>query len=185
MEIILSVSKKYRLRPFKLEDNLQIAFIANDRRISINLADSFPFPYTIDDANFFIQNIANSNSSNDVHYVIEDTENDIVMGAMGIMFKNPPRHRDASVGYWLGVEYWGKGIISDCLPAFLLFCFNQKVQELNHISACVFSWNHKSAHILEKNRFTLEGTIRGNIYKDNKVCDELLYGITRDEFFSG
>jgi ribosomal-protein-alanine N-acetyltransferase len=43
------------LRPFTNDDRDRLAAIANDRRISKNLTDQFPYPYTTEDADEWIE----------------------------------------------------------------------------------------------------------------------------------
>ena len=42
------------LRPWRPSDREALAGLANDRRISINLRDGFPYPYAVEDADRFI-----------------------------------------------------------------------------------------------------------------------------------
>ena len=55
---------------------------------------------------------------------------------------------DQNVGYWLGREFWGKGIASTALAEFL------KIVQTRPLYAHVASHNLASKHVLEKSGFS-------------------------------
>jgi RimJ/RimL family protein N-acetyltransferase len=55
------------------------------------------------------------------------------------------------IGYWIGREFWGKGIATQALSLFL------KNLETRPIHACVVSHNLASMRVLEKNGFIKVG----------------------------
>ena len=52
------------------------------------------------------------------------------------------------MGYWLGEECWGRGIMTEAVTAVTDFCFDNF--PLRRISAEVFANNPASARVLEK-----------------------------------
>jgi len=52
------------------------------------------------------------------------------------------------MGYWLGEEFWGRGIMTEAVTAVTDFCFENF--PLRRISAEVFANNPASARVLEK-----------------------------------
>ena len=56
---------------------------------------------------------------------------------------------ERKVGYWLGQEFWGKGIASDALAAFLA------IETRRPLHANVARGNQGSVRVLEKNGFRL------------------------------
>ena len=56
---------------------------------------------------------------------------------------------ECKVGYWLGKEYWGKGIASAALSQFL------RLVRVRPLSACVAKHNIASIRVLEKSGFIL------------------------------
>ena len=53
--------------------------------------------------------------------------------------------------------------------------------ELERITAMVYAPNIPSRRVLEKNRFSLEGTIRRGAVKDGSIYDVCIYGLLRRE----
>jgi RimJ/RimL family protein N-acetyltransferase len=81
------------------------------------------------------------------------------------------------VGYWLGEEFWGRGIMTEAVTAVTNFCFENFA--LRRISAEVFANNPASARVLEKAGFTFEGRLKNDVLKDGKLLDSLLYARTK------
>jgi RimJ/RimL family protein N-acetyltransferase len=77
----------------------------------------------------------------------------------------PPEHRE--VGYWVGKEYWGKGIATRALRAFL-----EQIQE-RPLYAHVAKHNIGSRRVVEKCGFTLWGEGRAP-YNGGEVEDFVL-----------
>jgi RimJ/RimL family protein N-acetyltransferase len=67
------------------------------------------------------------------------------------------------VGYWLGEQYWRRGVMTKALTAVTDFCFENF--PLRRISAEVFANNPASARVLEKAGFAFEGRLKNNASK--------------------
>jgi [ribosomal protein S5]-alanine N-acetyltransferase len=85
--------------------------------------------------------------------------------------------RTAELGYWLGEEFWRRGIMTEAVAAFTDFCFENF--QLRRIHAEPFANNPASARVLEKAGFTFEGRLKNNVLKDEKLLDSLLYARTK------
>ncbi len=99
------------------------------------------------------------------------------VGGIGIRIGQDVHRHVAELGFWLGEEFWGHGIMTEVTPAFVDFCF-QKFP-LNRIYAEPYANNPASARVLEKAGFVLEGRLRKNAVKDGQVLDSLLYAKTK------
>lgn len=86
----------------------------------------------------------------------------------------------AEVGYWLGVEFWGRGITTTAVRQLTGLAFSRHPQ-LRRLYAMPYVTNLASARVLEKAGYTLEGTLRENIIKDGQVLDQYMYSILRGE----
>lgn len=62
-----------------------------------------------------------------------------------------PREGVREVGYWLGREFWGRGLASQALAEFLTLDANRPLYGL------VAEHNHASRRVLERNGFVLVG----------------------------
>mmetsp|Transcript_44432 Transcript_44432/g.104309 ORF Transcript_44432/g.104309 Transcript_44432/m.104309 type:complete len:139 (-) Transcript_44432:195-611(-) len=96
------------LRPFSIEDAANLTKLCNSEAIAKNLRDKFPHPYTIDDATFFLKNIAKPG----VNFAIDWTEGAIpqTVGSISLDPREDVERVGAEVGYYIGEEFWGKGL---------------------------------------------------------------------------
>jgi RimJ/RimL family protein N-acetyltransferase len=84
------------------------------------------------------------------------------------------------IGYWLGKPYWGKGYATEVLSLLCWLCFK-------HLGAGVvkcgaFVGNAASRRVQEKNGFQFEGTLRREVYKDDKWIDLWLLSLLPEEW---
>jgi RimJ/RimL family protein N-acetyltransferase len=83
----------------------------------------------------------------------------------------------ATLGYWLGEDFWGRGIMTEAVAALTDFSFRNF--PLRRISAEVFANNPASARVLEKAGFIFEACLKNNVIKDGEILDSLVYVRTR------
>jgi RimJ/RimL family protein N-acetyltransferase len=83
----------------------------------------------------------------------------------------------ATLGYWLGEEFWRRGIMTEAVSAVTDFCFDNF--PLRRIAAEVFANNPASARVLEKSGFAFEGRLKNNVVKDGEVLDSLVDAQTK------
>ncbi|MGG0656415.1 GNAT family N-acetyltransferase [Rummeliibacillus pycnus] len=102
-----------------------------------------------------------------------------VVGITG--FNNIDRtNRVATIGYWLGSEYQGNGIMTRAVHALTDFAFKQLFMNKVEIRAAVE--NKKSRSIPERLKYTQEGTLRSNEWLYDHYVDHAVYGILADEW---
>lgn len=104
-----------------------------------------------------------------------------LIGAIGFIDWLPP-HARAEIGYALGRQWWGRGLMSEAARAALRFGFER--MQLNRIQARCYLANTASARVMEKVGMTFEGIIREQLYEKGAFRDLKLYSILRREFFS-
>jgi ribosomal-protein-alanine N-acetyltransferase len=162
------------LRPWKLSDAEALVRHANNRKIWLNLRDRFPHPYTQADARAWCAlHAADTNSPH--NFAIEFQGEAI--GAIGLEFFTDVHRKTAEIGYWLGEPMWGRGFATAAVKAVSEYAF--AAFDLCRLQATVFQWNPASARVLEKAGYTMEGRLRSYIFKDNLVCDALMYARVR------
>lgn len=170
MELKLSRSS---LRPWMPGDEESLVRHANSRVIWRNLRDAFPHPYTLADAERWIQ-IANPTTSiANFAIVVEGA----AVGGIGLALKDDVFRRSAEIGYWLGEEYWGRGIVTEAAHAVTDYAF--ATFDLCRVYAGVFEWNPASMRVLEKAGYEFECRMRKSITKDGETIDELIYAVIR------
>ena len=164
------------LRKLNPSDAATLASIANNKKIADNLRDVFPHPYTLKDAEWFIQ--FDSNESPDHRWAIE--YNSKLCGIIGLHVKEDVYAQNLEIGYWLGEEYWGKGIMTQAIQQVLKIGF----EDLNchRIYASVFDYNDGSRRVLEKAGFRNEGLLIESIYKNEGYHNEIRFGMTKLEY---
>lgn len=164
------------VREWRLQDAAELAQQANDRRIWLNLRDLFPHPYTLQDAEQYLGKIVPSGLP--TSFAIEHAGR--VAGGIGYMLRPDVERIGAEIGYWLGVQYWGQGIVTAALRALTRHAFATHV-ELQRLFAVPFASNPASARVLEKAGYTREGTLRNSVIKDGCVLDQWMYACLRHE----
>jgi RimJ/RimL family protein N-acetyltransferase len=160
---------KIILRPWRKEDAQQLAAIANNRNVWLNVRDRFPHPYTVMDA---MQWIAKESSSNPItnFAVIYDGK---IAGSAGLLLKDDIYKKNIEVGYFVGEHFWNKGIASEAVR--LLCEYAIKHFDVVRLYAEVFAHNPASMKVLEKNGFMLESIRRSAVIKDNVVMDDHVF----------
>ncbi len=163
------------LRKWEKSDLESLVKHANNYKIARNMRDLFPHPYTLNDGQVWIK-IANSNEFG--HY-FAITINDEAVGSIGLTIGTDIERISAEVGYWLGEEYWGKGITSSALKCLTDYGFNDL--GLERIFSVPLEENIASRRVLEKNGFKLEGIMRNSVIKFDKIHNQALYSIIRHD----
>lgn len=163
------------LRSFEATDRASLVQHGNNRAVWRNLTDQFPHPYTLADADFFIDFATNGDDR--LFHLAIDWQGEFI-GSIGITKGRSNKAFTGAMGYWLGETYWGRGIATAAVSAITAHAFGKL--QLLRIEASVLSWNAASARVLEKNGFLHEGTQRMAMHKDSSFADLLLYGKLRD-----
>ena len=161
----------FTLRPFKDGDEASLVANANNIRIFNNVKDSFPHPYTHDDALWWIN--ANKSTENPTTCFAIDVEGEVI-GAVGIIIGSDVQRVTAEIGYWLGENYWKKGIATEALKRMTDYVF-KSFPDLVRLWAGVFEYNKSSMRVLEKAGFELEGIRKKGAIKNGVVIDEYVY----------
>ncbi|HWY41565.1 MAG TPA: GNAT family protein [Chthoniobacterales bacterium] len=161
------------IRNWRLDDLESLAKHANNRRVWLGLRDRFPHPYGIEDAKEFLER-ATTGKEQEQFFCIEI--DGCAVGGIGITIGEDVHRLTAEFGYWLAEEFWGQGVMSEVVPAFVNYSFDKF--SLRRIFAAAYSNNPASARVLEKAGFVLEGRLRKNVIKDGQILDSLLYAKT-------
>lgn len=102
------------------------------------------------------------------------TVDDVVAGSVSIEQKEDVYRKDADIGYFLVGAQWSKGIMTEAVRQACDAAFRQL--DIVRITGAVYAPNLASRRVLEKNGFTLEGTLRSGVFKDGRLQDLCLYG---------
>ncbi len=89
-------------------------------------------------------------------------------------------NKSTSIGYWLGEEFQGKGIMVRACKVFVDYAM--KELNLNRVEIRCAEGNSKSRHIPEKLGFKNEGTARNVEWLYDHYVSHVIYGILKDEW---
>jgi ribosomal-protein-alanine N-acetyltransferase len=162
------------VRSWEWRDREAMVRHANNRNVSINLRDRFPYPYTDRDARNWLDVVVGRKP--ETNFAI-DVAGEAV-GGIGFDVQPDVGHRSAEIGYWLGEQFWGLGIATEALIAVTEHAFAN--YDLCRLYAHVFDWNGASARVLEKAGYAFEGRLRKSVTKDGQTIDQLMYAIIRE-----
>jgi len=168
------------IREWQESDAEELAAQANDRRVWLGLRDAFPNPYAIEDARSFI---AKANEKSPCTYFAIEVDGRVA-GGVGYTERTDVERIGAEVGYWLGHEFWGRGIATEALRLMTDRAFRTN-PVLRRLFALPFASNPASARVLEKAGYCLEGTLRQSVIKNGHVLDQWMYAILRHEVPAG
>ena len=141
---------------------------------------TIPYPYSRADADWWIKKRIEHTRKQGKESTFAIRDAGKLIGVVGADNSEvgTAAHR-AEIGYWLAKPYWGHGLTTDAVRAFVSYAFD-KLQVLR-LTAQVFEFNLASARVLEKNGFTLEGRLREHLCKEGRLIDVRFYGLLKDE----
>lgn len=158
------------LRPWRTDDEEALVRHANNRKVSINLRDHFPYPYTREHAREWIGRNLDPPSP-PTNLVIEHAGE--LIGGIGLVPLSDVSRFTAEVGYWLGEELWGRGFATEALRRITDYAFEHFSFE--RLEAWVFASNPASGRVLEKAGYEYEATLRRNAFKEGRFLDCHVY----------
>lgn len=172
---ISSKQKNFRLREWKLADMISLAKYINNVKIWNNVRDGLPHPYTLLDADRYIRMVQ-------AQPYIQNFAVEVggeAVGGVGIVPSRDVERLSAEVGYWLGEDYWNRGIMSEAVILLVDYVFRET--EIIRLFASVYDYNHASMKVLEKAGFTRQAILRDAAIKNGQVIDMYYYDLIKRE----
>ena len=123
-----------------------------------------------------ILNIINSTKNGNTIIFVAKNKNGLVghLGAFWRRGKNARLKHSINVGLGVAKEFWGNGIGSALMEAFIEWCKNN---QLLRIELEVMTHNERAIALYEKMGFVLEGTKRQSIRINGEYIDEHLMAL--------
>jgi ribosomal-protein-alanine N-acetyltransferase len=174
--IPIDCGSETRIRRYREDDLEALLLQADHPQVAATLRDAFPHPYTRQDAEQWIA-LATGECSG-TNFVIES--GGAFAGGIGLMLTDAERRITAEIGYWIGPDFWGRGIVTDAVSGFVPWVFDT-CPEVLRIEAPVYHVNPASARVLEKNGFHHEATLSRSVRKGDRILDQLMYVRFRGE----
>lgn len=164
----------YILRPWELTDSKSLAENANNINIWNNVRDFFPFPYTEQDAVDYIQMVSGSKRVTNFAIVVDGK----AVGGIGFIPGMDVERLNAEIGYWLGEDYWGKGIMTNAVKDTVEYIF--RYTEIIRLFTSVYEFNTGSMRVLEKTGFRKVGVFTKAAIKNGKIIDMHHYELVKE-----
>ena len=161
------------LRALRVSDAKRLSELANIEKISRNLRDGFPNPYTLADAENFLAKFTNQDPL--TFFGIE--YNGAYVGNISLVPCEDIYRMSAEIGYFIGEPYWNKGIVTTAVKLIIDYGFNHL--GIVRIQTGIFEYNTASQRVLEKCGFVKEGVFRKSVFNQGKLWDEVRYAMLK------
>lgn len=171
------------IRDLQITDVESLTKYANNLNVSRYLA-RIPYPLKKEQEMKFVQKCIDESKKEkreNYQFGISLKNKNEVIGMIGLT-NLKEEVNSMEIGYWLGEDYWRKGIMLEAIRKMLDFGFNNL--KLNRIEAKAFVENEASKKILEKSGFKLEGLLRqaGHSRATNKIGDDYVFAILKSDW---
>lgn len=179
-EKVVLVGDKVRLRPAVVADAADAYTLVTDDRILRWLIWDGPDaePNMTD---VFERWQGQLRRGEDYNFAIERVDEPGMIGCISARPVMYPQH--LNLGYWLGVPFWKRGYVTEAIR--LISHFSFQYLEAARVNAEVMVGNTGSRRALEKNGFSLDGTLRGHALKLEEWRDEWFFSLLRSEWQAG
>lgn len=138
-----------------------------------------PFPQSSASAQRLAQETALKRGEDETYtWMIENAEG----VAVGNLNTHEVSRRNGTFSYGVALrrEFWGQGYASEAIRLVLRYYFDELGFQKCNVG--VYSFNDASIRLHEKLGFTREGAQRRSIFTRGQYYDNILFGITAEEF---
>ncbi|ERM83406.1 GNAT family acetyltransferase [Rhodonellum psychrophilum GCM71 = DSM 17998] len=150
--------------------------LANNPNIAKNLKDSYPQPYTIHDARFWIEHNQKFNPPQNFAIEFEGK----LAGSIGCEIGKNELSTNLELGFWIGEPFWGKGIATEAVQLYSEYVI-EKFPEIKRIYAQVYDFNFACMKVLENAGYVPEAILKHGYIKNGEVGDLFQYVMIRDD----
>ncbi|MDR1341892.1 MAG: GNAT family N-acetyltransferase [Prevotellaceae bacterium] len=165
----------FMLREWQLSDAASLAENASNIHVRSSLHDYFPYPYSEEEGKQFIgMALSKPRPATDMAIVVDGK----AVGGISIALQTDVERISAEIGYWLGENYWNRGIMTEAVKEMASYAFLNFLQ-LRKIYATIFDFNIASQRVLQKAGFEREGILKQAAIKNGKVIDLHYYGLIK------
>ena len=151
-------TRRLKLRAPGLQDCPRIAALANDIDIA-RMTMRMPHPFGVGDAEAFVVGVAGQDPARAATFLIEHEDHGPV-GVLGLFRDKDPV---PETGYWIGREFWGRGLATEALEGALVWASRRWKRRA--LVAGHFTDNPASGRVMEKAGFLYTGEVRQDFSK--------------------
>lgn len=167
------------LRPWREEDALPLYKYAKNP--AVGPIAGWPPHTSVENSREVIRDILSAPET----YAVVLKETNEPVGSVGIMFGDSVHSADmqdgdAEIGYWIGVPYWGKGLIPEAVNRLLRRCFEEL--EVKRVWCGYYDGNTKSRRVMDKCGFKFHQTEEGKPSPLGDVRTEHFTLLTKEEW---
>lgn len=157
-----------------------LKFVEENRAYIGEWLDWANHTHTVEDAERFIQRGLDRFAQDGLPWVAIYQDNQMAGGLL--FFPVDPRTRSTELGYWLGKNAAGRGLMTRAARAMLEFVFTEL--KLNRVGLIADLDNARSRATAERIGFVYEGIRRGGWSRNNQFVDVAAYSLLADDWRS-
>ncbi|HFI0273942.1 TPA: GNAT family N-acetyltransferase [Streptococcus suis] len=140
------------LRPWTVDDAEDLFVLASDPEIGPRAG--WPAHQSLEESRNIIETVFAQSGT----YALVDKVSGKPVGAIGLMIggasKLTTSDKEAELGYWLGRDYWGQGLVPEAIRELLCYAF--ETLKLETVWCGYFEGNEQSRRAQEKCGFTYQ-----------------------------
>ena len=148
-------SERLILRPWEEQDAPELYKYAKDPRVGP--VAGWPVHESVENSREIIKAVLSAPET----YAVVLKETMLPVGSAGIILEDRVgmklTEREAEIGYWIGVPYWGQGLIPEAVKALLCRCFTDL--DRTGVWCGYYDDNIKSKRVQEKSGFIYHHTV--------------------------
>ncbi len=165
-----------RIRKANIGDVHDVHRIINNQKVMEYYGESATTLESAESEIKWFNSLFNMNSG---RWIIEDRNSGHYIGDIGVFDYND-KHKKGEIGFKLDDNYWGQGIMSNCLQAVMRIVFED--WGYNRVEAIVDVRNVGCIKLLKKNCFVKEGTLREYEFEHGHYVNLEMHSILCKEF---
>lgn len=139
-------TKRLILRPWRESDAAELYQYAKSPEVGP--AAGWPVHTSVENSKEIIREVLSAPET----YAVVLKETGKPVGSVGIITGDESnvslKEREGEIGYWIGVPYWGKGLIPEAVEKLLCRCFEDL--DYTGVWCCYYDGNFKSKRVQEK-----------------------------------
>jgi len=161
----------WAMRPWREGDEAALVAVANDDAIVRWMSDTWPEPYRLADAQWWVQE--GSRQGSNWALCLDD----VPQGGVGAQGQTGFQRCNVEVGWWMSPAHWGQGIVP--LAAELVVEQALLNPEVSRVFAPIHAGNRPSMRVAEKIGMRLESVQPRSAFKRGTLIDRHLYALYR------
>lgn len=169
---------KVRLRAMEARDWEAFRDLDQDTEVA-RASYWIPIPRSVAGYQRWAEEKAAQGPDGDNFFWVVETLDGQVVGSVNVMHCNP-RMGTFSYGLGLNSRYHRQGYATEAVKLVLAYYFRE--MRYQKCTVYVYAWNEASIGLHRKLGFTQEGRLRRMIFTNGAYHDELVFGMTAEEF---